>query len=406
MLKLISKDSVIFSLILVGSVGTFCGVIFFVWNEPLFIMSSKINAEKIAQFGDFIGGFFGSIWALAGVFLFYKALTEQRRDFANNREALDLQVTALNQQIEEFRLSRDEQVLNRKVYEEQSRTLKLQQFESNFYSLLNVYINIKNQFNINNGEFFKSLLGKIKESYSPENNYRNQHSLFVDKYLEIHDFDREKLSNYFRSLYRIIKIIDTSNFLKNEQKQFYAKIIRAQISDYELILISFNAHSYWGDKLKKYILSYNLLKHIPIFCKPEFSYFSLLQTNNKLLLFTEELDKFLVKHVSKYYSFELDYDKIEEKFINFGVIVGIYYDDSLRFSIYCEYDLKDNGIFLSDEQFASFLEQYFFEKTVVQTYIDKERVEIEASQKINNNTKEFSIVINSEEEIRLNQDER
>ncbi|MEZ8093325.1 putative phage abortive infection protein [Photobacterium swingsii] len=405
LLNFISKESFIFTLIAIGVIGTAVGGVFFLWQEPLFVIEAKINSEKIAQFGDFIGGFFGSIWALAGVFLFYKALTEQRRDFANNKEALDLQVDALNHQIEEFKLSRDEQVLNRKVYEDQSRTLKIQQFESNFYSLLNVYINIKNQFNAHDGEFFKTLLSEIRESYSQEYQHCQQHDEFIEKYLEVHDSNREKLSNYFRSLYRIITIIDDSKFLKPESKFFYAKIVRAQISDYELIVISLNAHTYWGEKLKKHILKYNLLKHLPIFCKPEFEHYASLQIDNKLLLFSEELDRFLIKHVDLYYSIESDIDKVEEKFTYFDVIVGIYFNEDIRITIYCNNDIAKNGVNLNDEHFQSFLNQYIFEKTIVQTYLSKKRVNITTSLDIKSQTKEFNIIISSEDQIRLNRDE-
>ncbi len=411
-LNFISKENFIFSLIAIGVIGTVIGAVFFLWKEPMFITEAKVNSEKIAQFGDFIGGFFGSIWALAGVFLFYKALTEQRKDFSNNKQALDLQVEALNLQVDalnhqlaEFKLSREEQVLNRRVYEDQSRTLKVQQFESNFYSLLNVYINIKNQFNSNGEEFFKTLLCEIKISYSSETQHDEQHSAFIEKYLEVHDLNREKLSNYFRSLYRIITIINDSKFLSSEDKFFYAKIVRAQLSDYELIIISLNAHTYWGEKLKKHILKYNLLKHLPIFCKPEFEHYSLLQGDNKLLLFSEELDKFLIKHLDLYYSIESDIDKVEEKFSYFDVIVGIYFNDNIKLTIYCDDRVNENGINLNDEQFEQFLSQYIFEKAIVRTYLNKGRVNISTSSVIKEKGKEFNIIIASDDAIKLNRDE-
>lgn len=412
LLNFISKDSFIFTLITIGVIGTVVGAVFFLWKEPIFLLEAKVNSEKIAQFGDFIGGFFGSIWALAGVFLFYKALTEQRTDFSNNKQALDLQVDALNlqvdalnHQLDEFKLNRAEQVLNRRVYEDQSRTLKVQQFESNFYSLLNVYINIKNQFNSHNEEFFKSLLCEIQKSFCSKTHHNEQHNTFIEKYLEVHDLNREKLSNYFRSLYRIITIIDDSKFLSPQDKFFYSKIIRAQLSDYELIIISFNAHTYWGEKLKKHILKYNLLKHLPIFCKPEFEHYSTLQGDNKLLLFTEELDKFLIKHLKHYYSIDSDIEKVEEKFNYFNVIVGIYFNDNIKLTIYCNDDINTNGINLDDNQFKKFLNQYIFEKTVARTYLKNSQVNISISLDITQNGKEFNIIISSDNTIKLNIDE-
>ena len=97
------------SLVLVGIGLFFVGLalLLFFWKEDLSI-SQSIDAGKVGQFGDFIGGLVGSLWALAGVILFYVALTEQRKDFATNREVFQNQVEALNQQIREFELQRRE----------------------------------------------------------------------------------------------------------------------------------------------------------------------------------------------------------------------------------------------------------------------------------------------------------
>ena len=128
-----SKILLWFGIILFG-----IGIFLFLWKES-FTGENKINSEKIAQFGDFIGGIIGSVWSLAGVILFYVALTEQREDIKINREALNAQVSALNKQIEEFELQRDELKETRKVFKEQSETLKIQRFENTFFQLINLH---------------------------------------------------------------------------------------------------------------------------------------------------------------------------------------------------------------------------------------------------------------------------
>lgn len=50
--------------------------------------SSKILLDKTAEVGDFIGGFVGSLWAFAGVILFYLALRLQRKEFQAQKEEL------------------------------------------------------------------------------------------------------------------------------------------------------------------------------------------------------------------------------------------------------------------------------------------------------------------------------
>lgn len=129
-------------LMIVGIVLFFLGLILFLWQHTGIDTSEKIDASKFGQFGDFVGGLIGSLWAFAGVILFYVALTEQRDDIRTNREVLKTQVNALEQQIKEFELQREELELTREVFIDQSKTLKLQQFESTFFNSMNLLNNI------------------------------------------------------------------------------------------------------------------------------------------------------------------------------------------------------------------------------------------------------------------------
>lgn len=118
------------------------GIVFFIFNDTIYDSNMKIDSSKFGQFGDYIGGLIGSLWALAGVILFYVALTEQRDDIKTNRSVFITQVNALEQQIKEFELQREELELTREVFIDQSKTLKLQQFESTFFNSLNLLNNI------------------------------------------------------------------------------------------------------------------------------------------------------------------------------------------------------------------------------------------------------------------------
>jgi hypothetical protein len=403
LLDVIKKDRSIASLIVLGAVGIICSVVLFLWNETFFDFSSKINSEKTGHFGDLVGGVFGSFWALAGVFLFYKALTEQRIDFRNNKETLDLQVDALNQQITEFKLSRDEQKSTRRVYEEQSKTLKAQQFESNFYSLLNVYLSLKNNLN-SEGEYFKVLAEKIGQSYDPLTESEGSHQKNITEFINVYSREREKLSNYFRSFYRLISIIESCSHFNDKEKYFYAKILRAQLSDYELIIIYYNSFTYVGSKTKRYILKYNLLKHIPISCKPEFQIYFNKQDDHSISLFVDNFQQFLIKHLHLCYDVENEIEKIEERIEGFNVIVGIYFDVNISIRIYCENDIKDNGIKLSESEFSDFLLLLLHEKLVYQPYLPIDKIKLIRSKTEMDNKKEFCVLVKTEEMLRLNRD--
>lgn len=110
-------------LLIIGQIIFLLSSIAFIWHDWYFDFNNSINSEKFSHFGDLIGGLIGSIWALAGVILFYVALTEQRSDFKTNREVLNTQAEALKQQIVEFELQRQELIETRKIYQIQSETL-------------------------------------------------------------------------------------------------------------------------------------------------------------------------------------------------------------------------------------------------------------------------------------------
>ncbi len=258
-------------LLWIGILLFFGGSFIFMYKES-FNLNTKIDSTKIAQFGDFIGGVIGSLWSLAGVILFYVALNEQRKDIKINREALNAQVSALNQQIQEFELQRVELSETREVFQEQNQTLKIQRFENTFFQLINLHHNLVEKLNfIKVGDFsVKTTLEKrgviseaskdLKEKIKKKNQIQintdigwvNKDNLPENKkiavmrlkkaYTEFYFDDyKQILSHYFRNIYHIFKFIFTTDLIKEHKKQFYASILRAQLSSDELFLILYNS---------------------------------------------------------------------------------------------------------------------------------------------------------------------
>lgn len=244
----------------------------FLWKEPLFDSSVPINKEHLGQFGDFVTGVVGSIWALAGVILFYVALTEQRKDFNTNRIALSRQIDALNLQAKEFSLQRTELKQSRKIFETQSKTLKKQQFESTFFSMLSVFSdNLKNIEMNSDGNFFlcrSVLLETFEGGIDPQ----VSHGIAIESYIDLYFTQKETMSHYFMSLYRVFKLIDDSN-LNDKEKYFYSKVVRSQLKENQLFFLYYNAHTEYGKNFIHLILKYNLLKHLPSLGKLELKRF-------------------------------------------------------------------------------------------------------------------------------------
>ncbi len=248
-------------------------IILFLWKDFSFTNSKTINAEKFNQFGGFIAGVVGSIWSLASIILFYVTLKEQRKDFANNTSALNLQVRALEKQIEEFELQRNELQETRTVFQEQTNTQNKQRFENTFFQLLNFHNQIVIGIDVSTkgGNFtgrdcFKHFYEKLE--LASTNRARRKHDddkskvNIIEMYYLLFDRDQSDLSHYFRHLYHIIKFVNSSNLTFEEQKS-YTNFVRAQLSSYELIMLYYNGLSKYGqDKFKPLIEKFSILKNL------------------------------------------------------------------------------------------------------------------------------------------------
>lgn len=232
--------------------------------------STTIDETIVGQFGDFVGGVIGTLLAFAASLLYYIALKEQQKDVKTNQKALEKQVEEFSKQVEELELSR-------KVYEQQSKTMLYQQFENNFYSYFEIYLKVKAQLNeeINNNKFFSKAISAIS-AHAKYKNLQGKDSLeayyyLVEKYEEYFVSERESISHYFRTFYRLLSIVASSPALKNDdnERMKYIKIIRSQMNEKELLLLYYNVHSSFSGKAKNLIYKYNILKHLPSLNKIE-----------------------------------------------------------------------------------------------------------------------------------------
>lgn len=108
------------NLIWIGVALILIGAVSFVIGEKIFDFGSEIKSDKIGQLGDYFGGVIGSLWALAGVILFYVALKRQTEALKDQQkatkatvDALDVQKTELELQRKELKYTREEFKINR-----------------------------------------------------------------------------------------------------------------------------------------------------------------------------------------------------------------------------------------------------------------------------------------------------
>lgn len=320
-------------------------VIFRSWN-----FSFTLDEAKVGQFGDFVGGVIGSIFAFVGVILYYVALNAQREDIKINKDTLNLQIKALNQQIEEFKAQTEELQETRKVYEEQTnlyrqqtlyynqqvvelknqtKIAQLQRFEKCFYNLLNVFIRVRELYIDELNEFLHSIQS---QKYSEKLFLRCDEILSY--YEEYYYKKYSKLSRYFKTVDRLFKLIDSFQ-LDDEDKKQYAKILRSQLTLQDLLILYYAYFIDAASNIKTFAIIYSIFEDVTIFDKMEFD-LSTFTNKSKLIKCLNQIKKVFDRNLKQYLDIEGDDVCITEELI-FNDIQSSYglniQDDMLNFSI-------------------------------------------------------------------------
>lgn len=241
------------------------------------ISSTLVNKHQIldgsvslGDFGEFIGGFVGSIWSLAGILLFYSALVYQRNELEEQKEILVNQTEAMISQSKEL--------------EKQNVTMLKQKQEETFFNLLRFHIDlvetltfISNDIDVQTGNIHKQKVS----GRNTFGEFYNVFKRFYSKYLE-HLSDagvdeenllgvietsytsffaeyRYELGHYFRNIFNLLLFIDRA---AEKDRHFFLSILFSQISVYEMSLIFFHGLTNENKELKKFIEKYALLQDL------------------------------------------------------------------------------------------------------------------------------------------------
>lgn len=225
-----------------------------------------INLNKLNELGDFYSGTVTSLWSLSALFFIYVAFLGQKQQL--NKQSIEI----MQNQIE-LRMNREEQQNQRKEMKKHNETLEHQRFENTFFQLLRQHNDIINSIDLRRlsretlayyvyaqgRDCFKifydeEIKKKLEDVYELSN--------VMEKYEQFYKKRQSDLSHYFKSFYHILKFIKRGK--KNIDKNYYASLLRAQASNYELILIFYNGISVYGkEKLKPLLKEYNILKSVP-----------------------------------------------------------------------------------------------------------------------------------------------
>lgn len=209
----------------------------------------SIGRSNFGEWGDFFGGVLNPLLT----FLTFMGLL----------------VTIVIQQTE-LRESRVELKRSADALLEQSESLKKQNFESTFFQMLTIHNGIVNSIdlikdgNVSRGRdcfnAFYTRLNKIyRENKSNASGKYDESSIIKLSYDQFWKSHQTELRHYYRYLYNIVRFVKETNFVDGP----YIRLIRAQLSDQELLLLFYNCISKNGGNFTKLVEEFSLLDNLP-----------------------------------------------------------------------------------------------------------------------------------------------
>jgi hypothetical protein len=188
--------------------------------------------------------------------------------------AIFLQRIELRYQREELGLTREELHGQREELASQSVSMRRQTVESTFFQLLSLLNEIARTIKANAGtntpydgyQAFYVAANQLTSRYvntGPfEGSDKIKHDSITAIFRDVCLSDNSDFGHYFRTLYHIIKFVDSSEEIKDKHR--YTAFVRAQLSAPVLTLLFFNGLSEFGRyKFKKLVETYALLEHMP-----------------------------------------------------------------------------------------------------------------------------------------------
>lgn len=214
------------------------------WN-----ISYPANHEQWGLYGDFVGGVIGTIVAVFSVYFLVDTLRSQQE--------------AIKKEQDNFKKT--------------SVVYAVQQFDNNYNQLVELYKEIIGEYKNGSVVGRDALKQKVEELYKEVYRTDLEYGKRVTTAQELFDKkfyieNRQNAAVHFRVLYRIFDLIEHSGLDEKDYKVKYAKLVRCQLDENELMMLRYNCMGKCGEQMRQHINHYNLLKHLPPLSLLEFKY--------------------------------------------------------------------------------------------------------------------------------------
>ncbi len=246
------KKSRLFVAVLLGITITGYFIWFFaIQNQPL-----STDSLVWGTFGDFVGGLLNPLIAYFAFYWLTVSVIVQKQELAETKQAL---------------------IDSSKAQEEQVKQYNIQRFENTFFNMLSLQNEILNTV-VFNSKSISPLNNPMDESSSSRTAFssilrwidsenENEDGQFgtLDNYNLFQVQANQVVGHYYRNLYQIIKFIGDSS-LCDDDKEKYARILRAQLSSDEIAVLFFNCLSPKVDsgQFKSFVITYKMLEHLTV----------------------------------------------------------------------------------------------------------------------------------------------
>lgn len=255
--------------------------------------SYYIDSETASRFGDFIGGYIGTVFLLVSIVLLYATLRNQRELFQiqqfENKFFEMLRIARDNSTEVESKGKKGRSVFvdikeeietALKVISEKDKEDKIAETNKINIAYLITFYGVNNSLTdqlkreamkaFSDNALVDNIVSAFEANHKTIKSTNENFPRHERQYLEF-DGHQSRLGHYFRHLFQTINYVDDQNFLSYEQKYFYVRTLRAQWSTHEQAIFFFNALSNFGkpwelsatEDNKKLLTKYNLIKNIP-----------------------------------------------------------------------------------------------------------------------------------------------
>lgn len=254
--------------------------------------NGPIDQDKAADFGSFVNGYVGTFFLLISIVILILSLSSQKKSTQLQQfETKFLDLLKLHREnVSELRLNNKEQrnvfVILRNEFQDLFEIVKEfygdREDNKNKEKANITYLILFFGLGETSTPMVKSLLSNydsqlIDDILEKVENYRKKKGYSELRYLSKFNLDnyypfnghQSRLAHYFRHLFQTIKYIDNQDFLTKNEKKYYAKTLRAQLSNHELAIFFYNSISILGQEWSKnektdFMKTYQLIKNLPL----------------------------------------------------------------------------------------------------------------------------------------------